>query len=73
MSRRIAINGKPSEYEPLLTPGEVAALYRVAPTTVTQWARRGLLPSIRPPGNHRRYRESEIQALINSSRGGDVL
>ncbi len=48
----------------LLTPGEVAALYRVDPKTVTRWAAAGRLGSIRTPGGHRRFRESEIRALL---------
>jgi excisionase family DNA binding protein len=49
--------------EPLLTPAEVAALFRVEPKTVTRWAKAGMLSSIRTLGGHRRYRESEVTAL----------
>jgi excisionase family DNA binding protein len=48
----------------LLTPGEVAALFRVDPKTVTRWAASGRISSIRTPGGHRRYREAEIRALL---------
>jgi excisionase family DNA binding protein len=48
----------------LLTPGEVAALFRVDPKTVTRWAASGRISSIRTPGGHRRYREIEIRALL---------
>ena len=48
----------------LLTPGEVAAMFRVDPKTVTRWASAGRLGSIRTPGGHRRFRESEVLALI---------
>jgi excisionase family DNA binding protein len=54
--------------ERLLTPGEVAALFRVDPKTVTRWAASGRISSIRTPGGHRRFRESEVRALL----GGDV-
>ena len=54
--------------ERLLTPGEVAALFRVVPKTVTRWAASGRISSIRTPGGHRRFRESEVRALL----GGDV-
>ena len=50
---------------PLLTPAEVAALFRVDPKTVTRWAQQGQLRSIRTLGGHRRYRESEIQAFLD--------
>ena len=50
--------------ERLLTPGEVAALFRVDPKTVTRWAAAGRISSIRTPGGHRRFRESEVNALL---------
>ena len=50
--------------ERLLTPGEVAALFRVDPKTVTRWAASGRITSIRTPGGHRRFRESEVRALL---------
>ncbi len=53
--------------EILLTPAEVAALFRVDPKTVTRWAKAGKLTAIRTLGGHRRYRQSEVQALINSA------
>jgi excisionase family DNA binding protein len=50
--------------ERLLTPGEVAALFRVDPKTVTRWAASGRIGSIRTPGGHRRFREAEVLALL---------
>ena len=50
--------------EPLLTPSEVAAMFRVDPKTVTRWAKAGKLTSIRTLGGHRRYRESEVLELL---------
>jgi excisionase family DNA binding protein len=47
-----------------LTPGEVAALFRVDPKTVTRWAAAGRLGSFRTPGGHRRFHESEVRALL---------
>jgi excisionase family DNA binding protein len=52
--------------EHLLTPGEVASLFRVDPKTVTRWAASGRINSIRTPGGHRRFRESEIRELLRS-------
>jgi excisionase family DNA binding protein len=46
----------PPEPEALLTPAEVAALFRVDPKTVTRWAKAGKLSAIRTLGGHRRYR-----------------
>jgi excisionase family DNA binding protein len=53
------------ESEPLLTPAEVASMFRVDPKTVTRWAKSGKLTSIRTLGGHRRYRESEVRALLD--------
>ncbi|MCV2395272.1 BldC family transcriptional regulator [Actinotalea sp. M2MS4P-6] len=50
--------------ENLLTPAEVAAMFRVDPKTVTRWAKSGKLSSIRTLGGHRRYLESEVRALM---------
>ena len=48
----------------LLTPAEVAALFRVNPKTVTRWARAGKLTAIRTLGGHRRFRASEINRCL---------
>lgn len=50
--------------EELLTPSEVASLFRVNPKTVTRWARAGKLNAIRTLGGHRRFRRSEIEAFL---------
>ena len=52
------------ESEALLTPAEVAAIFRVDPKTVTRWANTGKLTSLRTLGGHRRYRESEVRNLL---------
>jgi excisionase family DNA binding protein len=58
--------------EVLLTPAEVASLFRVDPKTVTRWARAGKLTAIRTLGGHRRYRQSEVQGLLKSNAGKSV-
>jgi excisionase family DNA binding protein len=58
------MNTRPIESETLLTPAEVAALFRVDPKTVTRWAKAGKVSSIRTLGGHRRYRESEVRQLM---------
>src|ERR1700751_280968 len=63
--RRLNVDGN---NERLLTPGEVATLFRVDPKTVTRWAAAGRLASIRTPGGHRRFKESEVRALLR----GDI-
>ncbi|MFL6140130.1 MAG: BldC family transcriptional regulator [Frankiaceae bacterium] len=59
--------------ERLLTPGEVAALFRVDPKTVTRWAAAGRIGSIRTPGGHRRFRESEVRALLRGELPGAAV
>ena len=49
---------------PLLTPGEVARLFRVDPKTVTRWAMEGKLTCIRTLGGHRRFKADEVYALL---------
>jgi len=51
--------------EKLLTPGEVAALFKVNPKTVTRWARAGKITAIRTIGGHRRFRADEVQAFLD--------
>ena len=51
--------------ERLMTPGEVATMFRVDPKTVTRWASAGRIGSIRTPGGHRRFRESEVRTLLD--------
>jgi excisionase family DNA binding protein len=49
----------------LLTPAEVAVLFRVNPKTVTRWARAGKLTAIRTLGGHRRFKASEIRRCLD--------
>ena len=63
-------DGGPAGAEQLLTPAEVAALFRVDPKTVTRWAKAGKLTSIRTLGGHRRYRASEVQSLLDVGLAG---
>jgi excisionase family DNA binding protein len=56
-----------SDQENLLTPSEVASLFRVDPKTVTRWAKAGKLSAIKTLGGHRRYKESEVQVLLQEA------
>ncbi|UGT39241.1 BldC family transcriptional regulator [Nocardia yamanashiensis] len=58
--------GSVTGQDTLLTPGQVAALFHVDPKTVTRWAHAGRLGSLRTPGGHRRFRESEVMQLLKS-------
>lgn len=65
--------------ETLLTPSEVARLFRVDPKTVTRWATAGRIPStpdgrpgsIRTVGGHRRFRGSAIKIMLDGQGEGE--
>jgi excisionase family DNA binding protein len=52
-----------TEIDELLTPGEVAALFRVTPKTVTRWAEAGKLPVVRTLGGHRRFPAAAVRRV----------
>jgi len=56
-----------AEHE-LLTPSEVAVMFRVDPKTVTRWAQAGRISSIRTIGGHRRFRASEVERFLEDVR-----
>jgi excisionase family DNA binding protein len=51
----------------LLTPAEVAKIFRVNPKTVTRWARAGRISAVRTLGGHRRFRADEIHRLLGEA------
>jgi excisionase family DNA binding protein len=65
MMATVAVGG-----DNLLTPGEVARMFRVDAKTVTRWAKAKRIGSIRTPGGHRRFRESEVRALLAGDQPG---
>lgn len=66
--RNLRAMQRPMETEKLLTPSEVASLFRVDPKTVTRWAKAGKLTSIRTLGGHRRYRERSAEPAEKPSQ-----
>lgn len=58
--------------DPLLTPAEVAEMFRVNPKTVTRWARAGKLNAIRTLGGHRRFRASEVRSVLEQMSQSEV-
>ena len=50
----------------LMTPSEVARVFRVDAKTVSRWAQEGKLPFIRTLGGHRRYPRDEVIRLLDS-------
>lgn len=59
----------PSEWPELMTPAEVAALFRVHTSTVTRWADEGRLGSIRTPSGHRRLLARDVRRLLDGGGG----
>jgi excisionase family DNA binding protein len=72
LTRTPIVDNNALEPEALLTPSEVAAMFRVDPKTVTRWAKSGKLSSIRTLGGHRRFRESEVRAVLYGPGSGSV-
>ena len=64
---------EPPQADTLLTPAEVAALFRVNPKTVTRWARAGKITAIRTLGGHRRFRSSEIRRCLEQLETGQLV
>ncbi len=62
-----------NEPEELLTPSEVAAMFRVNPKTVTRWARAGRISCIKTLGGHRRFKASEIRPFLQSVEENQTL
>jgi excisionase family DNA binding protein len=56
--------------ERLLRTSDVALLFQVSERTVSEWARRGRVPSVRTPGGHRRYPADQIRRLFVDGRHG---
>jgi excisionase family DNA binding protein len=54
----------------LLRTADVAVLFQVSERTVSEWAKRGQIPSVRTPGGHRRYPADGIRWLLQESRDG---
>lgn len=52
----------------LMTPAEVAALFRVDPKTVARWANLGKIPAIRTLGGHRRFLREDIERLLQEAQ-----
>lgn len=69
MSTRVDADGVDFSPDQLLTPAEVARIFRVNPTTVNRWASEGRLTFIRTPGGHRRYSREQITAILTGATG----
>ncbi len=54
----------------LIRPGEAAKMLGVTTQTLKNMEDRGILTTIRLPGGHRRYKISEIEAILNKEMEG---
>ena len=54
----------------MLRTADVALLFEVSERTVSEWAKKGQIPSVRTPGGHRRSPAEGIRALLDESRRG---
>lgn len=53
--------------KPLLTADEVADIVGVSGETVRRWARDGLVPFIKLPGGHFRFRREDVDSMIGAA------
>jgi excisionase family DNA binding protein len=51
----------------LLTPAEVAALFRVSPKTVARWESAGKLRAVKTLGGHRRFHAADVRAALGGN------
>jgi excisionase family DNA binding protein len=56
----------PSLATKYLSRGDVARLFGVSLSTVTRWARTGLVPTVRTPGGHYRYPADAVRRAAAS-------
>jgi excisionase family DNA binding protein len=63
----VAARKRQPAVERLLTPAEVADLFKVNPLTVTRWAVQGRIGSVRTLGGHTRYKEAEVLRLLHEA------
>ncbi len=55
----------------LLSRGDVARLFGVSPSSVTRWARAGLIKAFRTPGGHYRFPAEEARRVAQRLAAGE--
>jgi excisionase family DNA binding protein len=64
----------PIRAEPeFLSRSQVASLFGVSASTVTRWARLGLLRTVRTPGGHYRFPADETRRAAGRTAAGDLV
>lgn len=61
-----------SDNEQYLRPGDVVKQYKLTESTLHEYERQGLIHPVKTPGNHRRYRQSELDALFTGQSKVDI-
>lgn len=59
---------RPNEQDILMTPGEVAKIFKVTSKTVTRWAKEGKISFITTPGKHKRFWKSEVRRFLQEKK-----
>ncbi|RAY13224.1 MerR family DNA-binding transcriptional regulator [Actinomadura craniellae] len=60
-----------SDSPDLLTPAEVARMFRVDLKTVARWATAGKLNCVRTLGGHRRYHRAKVERFLRPRHESD--
>ena len=64
---------EPAGDRAFLSRGEVAKLFGVSVSTVTRWARTGLLKAVRTPGGHYRFRADEMRRAARAGSPDELV
>jgi len=56
----------------LLSAGEAARLSGLSIEHLRRLAREGSIPAVRTPGNHRRFKRSDVEALLRPEPAAEV-
>ena len=67
MARQRSSGGPPSSEPQWLTLGEAARYLGVAQSTIRKWSDSGRVRAFYTPGRHRRYRQEDLDAFLDSS------
>jgi excisionase family DNA binding protein len=63
------MTGQRGKQPEILTPGEVARLFRVSPPVVLRWVQEGRVTSIKTPGGARRFPSAQFDHVFRYLRG----
>ena len=61
--------GMPRDPDDLLSIGQAAAITGLSVDTIRRYANEGRLPAARTPGDHRRFRRADVEALVAEQAG----